>query len=290
MKSFLAFLALIFIFTIKSESQDLLNLLDEEQHPKEYVSATFKSTRVINGQSVMNPPKGELIFLISHRFGLLNGGPYEFFGLDQAFMRLGFEYGLTDRLAIGIGRSIYQKTYDGFLKYAILKQSTGSGSMPVSVSYFTSVSLNSLKWDNPDRENLFSSRLGYTHQVLIARKFSNDFSLQISPTLVHRNLVPTALDQNDVFAIGVGARYKLTQRLSLNIEYFYLLPGKTADDFYNSFSVGVDLETGGHVFQLHFTNSLGMFEKAFVTETTGDWLNGDIHFGFNISRVFSIVE
>jgi hypothetical protein len=160
--------------------------------------------------------------------------------------------------------------------------------MPVSVVLFASTALNSLNFTDPERNNLFSSRLSYTYQAIIGRKFSEKLSLQFSPTLVHRNLVATTIDRNDVYAAGFSGRYKLTKRTALNAEYFYVLPGKTADDFYNSLSIGFDIETGGHVFQLHFTNSQGMIEKFFIPATTGNWLKGDIYFGFNISRVFSL--
>jgi hypothetical protein len=271
--------------------EDLLNMLDNDtlsKKQKEYTYATFKSTRVINGQSVEMQKAGVLQFLISHRFGRLNTGAYNFFGLDDATIRLGLEYGVNDVFTIGIGRSSLEKTYDGFVKYKVLRQSAGAGAMPISVVLFASTAITTLSFSNPERDNLFSSRLSHTYQVLIGRKFSERLSLQLSPTLVHRNLVATTMDQNDVYAAGLSGRYKLTKRTSLNAEYFYLLPGKTADDYYNSLSVGFDIETGGHVFQLHFTNSQGMIEKFFVPATNGNWLKGDIYFGFNISRSFNL--
>jgi hypothetical protein len=268
---------------------DLLNFLENDsvnKGQKDYTYATFKSTRVINGQSVETQKAKVLQFLISHRFGRLNSGAYNFFGLDDATIRLGLEYGLTDVLTIGVGRSSLEKTYDGFVKYKVLRQRPSG--MPVSVVLFASTAITTLDFSDVERDNLFSSRLSYTYQAIIGRKFSDKLSLQLSPTMVHRNLVPTTIDQNDVYAVGVAGRYKLTKRTSLNAEYFYLLPGETANDYYNSLSVGFDIETGGHVFQLHFTNSQGMLEKFFVPATNGNWLKGDIYFGFNISRVFSL--
>ena len=278
----------LFLISIQLNAQDLLDLFDDDPETIEYVQSTFKSTRIINGQSIMNPPKGEMFFIISHRFGALNGGLYELFGIDQSSVRFGFEYGITDRIAISLGRSSYLKNYDGFIKYKLIRQSKGSKVIPFSLSWFSSISINSLKWEDPSLNNLFSSRLSYTHQFLLARKFSNKFSVQIMPSYIHNNLVETKLDQNDIFAIGAGGRFKITNRLSLNGEYFYLLPGKTADDYVNSLSVGVDIETGGHVFQLHLTNSLGMFENAFISQTNENWLDGGIHFGFNVVRVLSL--
>jgi len=270
------------------KAQDLMDMLGDDKPTTEYAYATFKATRIINGQSVENPASGVLLFTISHHFGQLNSGAYNFFGLDKSTIRLGLDYGINDYISIGIGRSSFEKSFDASFKAKILRQSSGERNMPVSVSWYSSVVLNSLHWQYPDRKNYFSSRLSYTNQLLIARKFSNSLSLQLSPTLVHKNLVPTGKAQNDIFAVGFGGRYKITQRMALNAEYFYLLPGNTADTYQNCLSVGVDIETGGHVFQLHFTNAQPMFDRAFITETTGKWSKGDIYFGFNISRVFTI--
>jgi len=277
-----------------AHAQDLLDLLNEtEEEPVEYAFATFKTTRLINGHSVETNSGKELLFLISHRFGRINGGASEFFGLDNATIRLGLEYGITDRLGVGVGRSSFEKLYDGFVKYKVLQQKSGAENFPVTVTLFGSVAIKTLEWPEPERENYFSSRMYYTFQTLIARKFSEGFSLQLSPTLVHRNLVDSLDDANDVFALGIGARQKITGSLSVNAEYFYVFPGQISsplngETVQNALSVGLDLETGGHVFQLHMTNSRGMVEKLFVTESTGNWLDGDIHFGFNISRVFSL--
>ena len=271
-----------------SNAQDLLDLLGEDEPTTEFTYATFKTTRIINGHSVENPADGVLLFMISHRFGKLNSGAYDFFGLDQATIRLGFEYGIGERLSVGIGRSSYQKAYDGFVKYKILRQSSGDRTMPLTMTWFSSMDLFSLKWQDTERKNYFSSRLSFVHQLLLARKFSDKFSLQLSPTFIHKNLVLTDADDNDTFAMGVGGRLKLTQRVSVNAEYFYLMPGSVADNFVNPLSIGFDIETGGHVFQLHFTNTQPMFERGFITETRGKWTNGDIYFGFNLSRVFTI--
>lgn len=273
------------------QAQDLMDMLTEsEEQQTEYTYATFKATRIINGQSIENPPKGALNFVISHHFGRINDGWYEFWGLDQANIRLGFEYGLTDWLAIGVGRTSVEKTYDGSIKVKFLRQSKGMRNMPISLSYYGDMSCTSVKWQEPERENYFTSRLEYLHQLLIARKFGNSVSLQLIPTYIHRNLVETKADQNDVFAVGAGGRVKITTRLAITGEYYYVLPGQTADDFYNSFSIGLDLETGGHVFQVYLTNSQGLIGQQFIAETTGQWGKGDIHIGFNINRTFQIVK
>ena len=267
---------------------DLMDLFGEEETVN-YTSATFKTTRLALGHSIENPAKNDLIFLISHHFGNISTGAYEFFGLDQATIRLGLEYGITDRLSIGYGRSSYNKTYDGFVKYKILRQSSGARRMPISVSALAGMSVNTLKWSNPDRENYFSSRLSYLYQVLIAKKFNKNLSLQLMPSMVHRNMVATYQDKNDIYTIGAGGRYKFTNRTSLNIEYHYVIPNQIVSyDYTNSLTVGFDIETGGHVFQLFFSNSVPINVSDFLTHTTDSWADGDIYFGFNISRVFTL--
>lgn len=285
-------LVLITFSTLQLKAQtDLMDLFGDEPETVLYETATFKTTRLVLGQSVENPAPGVLMFLIQHHFGRINSGAYEFWGMDQANIRIGLEYGINEWLTVGVGRSSYKKTFDGFVKGKILRQSTGAKNMPLTVSYFGSTSLNSLKWQEPERENYFSSRLAFTHQLLIARKFSPGFSFQITPTIVHRNLVPTEEDSNDIFAVGFGGRAKLTNRVSLNAEYWYVLPDQIVTEPHdNALSIGFDIETGGHVFQLFFTNADPIFESGFITETRGKWDKGDIYFGFNISRVFTIVK
>ncbi|SHI66013.1 hypothetical protein SAMN02745146_1315 [Hymenobacter daecheongensis DSM 21074] len=272
---------------------DLLKEL-ETQRPdslppaRDITLATFKGTHIINSQSVETPGQGTLLFLIQHRFGALNSGAYEFFGLDQAVLRLSFEYGLTDRLTVGVGRGSMEKTFDGFLKYRALRQSDGARAMPVSVTLLASSALTSLRF--PAAERSFASRLAYTYQALVARKISPALSVQLMPTVIHRNFVDTRRAQNDVYALGGAFRQKLTKRVALTADYFYLLPGATADEFRNPIGLGFDIETGGHVFQLHFTNSQGMIEKFFIPETRGRVSNGDIFFGFNVVRAFTVKD
>lgn len=276
-------------FASAQDEPSLMDLLGEDTETN-YAAFTFKSTRVINGHSIENAAKGVMDFRISHRFGRVNSGVSELYGLDVSTIRMGFEYGVTDRLMVGIGRSSFNKVYDGFAKFKLLRQSTGAKKMPISLSLFSSIAIETIPWANPDRENFSTSRLYYAHQILIARKFSKALSLQLSPTVIHRNLVQTSAEKNDVMALGIGGRQKLTNRTSFNVEYFYVLPNQIAEGLYDSFSIGFDIETGGHVFQLHFTNSTPMIEKGFVAETSGDWTKGDVHFGFNISRVFTVVK
>jgi hypothetical protein len=272
-------------------AQNLSELLDEEPAgTKQPVEALFKATRVVNGHSVKQLRKGELDYRISHRFGRVNSGAYEFFGLDQSNIHLSFEYGLLDRLMVGIGRSSFEKTVDGFTRLNITNQESGEGAFPLTISYLATFEAMGMKWADPERANYFSSRLSFAHQLLIARKFSK-LTLQVMPTLVHRNLVPTIADYNDLFAIGLAGRYKVASRIALTAEYYHVFKPEqagTVRKLYDPLSFGFDIETGGHVFQIMLTNSLGMRAGSFLGKTDGSWLNGDIHLGFNISRVFTL--
>lgn len=277
----------ICIASLNIAAQDLLDVLDEETPDVEnIVTATFKGTRIINGHSIENRKDSELEFIISHRFGRVNLGFDELFGLDQSNIRFALEYGWTDNLTIGFGRSSFDKTYDSFLKYSMLKQKTGKKSFPFSVSLFGSLALKTLKDYPPTDKRTFAESLSYVGQVLIARKISPSLSFQITPTYVHRNLVKVAADPHDIFAVGFGTRIKLSKRVSLNSEYYYAFDELTSIDARNSLAFGVDIETGGHVFQIILSNAITMIEKSFITETTGNFFGGDIHLGFNISRTF----
>lgn len=294
-KKILIIVTTLFIsaFSFTQDTSTISKLLKDElkatdQNKTFYTTATFKTTRLIDGHSVENVAPGVLDFKISHRFGTIggsNGGAYNFFGLDNATMRLGFDYGLTKTLMIGIGRSTSFKTYDAFVKWKILRQSTGKRKMPVTVSYLPTIGLVSFR--DTSTYKFFSSRVNFTHQLLIARKFSDGLSLQVMPTVVHRNY-PVDNGPNDVFAIGIGGRQNITKRTSFNAEYYYQLHGSKVPGSSNVLSLGFDIETGGHVFQLHVTNSSSMTESNFITGNKGSWGKGDILFGFNISRVFTV--
>lgn len=273
---------LVFIFSFSASAQDeLLELLEgDSQSGEGNVSATFKSTRLVNGHSVEVRSKRILEFIISHRFGTINSGYKQFWGLDNSSIRLALEYGLTDNLNIGLGRASFNKVIDTFLKYRLVRQ---SNSFPVTITGFGSLARKTVEQTGLDG----TDRNSYTGQILIARKFSPNFSFQLMPILIHRNLVPTRRDANLLFSPGLGGRYKLTSRLAINAEYYPQLTD-FSDSFQNSFAIGVDIETGGHVFQLHLTNAVQMNEQGFVGGTTDNFFDGDIHYGFNISRVFDL--
>jgi len=285
----LILISIFLLIAFSGFSQSIEALLDEQLsvEPKiEYATATFKSVQLINAHTTKLPDKGDLVFLISHRFGPVSSGFSDLWGLDLATIRLGFEYGLSETTSLGFGRSSYKSNYDFFAKQLLLRQSTGTKEMPLTLGLLGAANISSDKWPADGREYLFAHRMSYSLQLLIARKFNRNISLQLMPAYIHRNLVKTPADQNDVFAIGAGGRVKVSSRVALTAEYHYLLPGQTATDFVNPLSLGVDIETGGHVFQLFFTNTSAIYEAAYITETTGSWLNGDVRFGFNISRTF----
>ncbi len=271
-----------------TSSEDLLSLLGNDEET-DYTIASFKTNKVINLHSLDNTASGVFDFKISHRFGFLSGGIQELFGLDQALIRIGGDFGITDRLQAGFGRSSFEKTYDVYGKYKLLRQSTGKKKMPITAAFLACAAAKTVPF-NDNYDHPTSERLYYTYQLIIGRKFSDGFSLQLAPTVVHNNIVATSNLTNDVKALGVGGRLKLTKRTSLNAEYIYVLPNQLDATKKNSLSIGCDIETGGHVFQLHLTNSTSMVENGFVTNNTGSWSKGDIHFGFNVSRVFTVKE
>jgi hypothetical protein len=272
---------------------DLMKMLENEtKDQKTFTTATFKATRLINGQTIETVGKNQLNFWISHRFGAINSGFIEnFFGLDEARIRLGLEYGITDQFTVGIGRSSQEKMYDFYGKYKLLRQ---SNAMPVTLTLYASNAISTVETGTPlesgtvmrYKDNL--ERMTYTGQILLARKFNERFSLQIMPTIIHFNKAETADTPNQTAALGVGGRVKLSKRLSVSGEYYANFNRPASSNYYNSLALGFDIETGGHVFQLHFTNSRGMIERQFIAQTTKQWSDGGIFYGFNIARSFSL--
>ena len=266
-----------------ANAQDnLLGMLAVSDEPN-YIGYLFKGTKIVNAQSVELPAQGVLQFNIQHRFGTLNSGLYNLYGLDFAQVRLSFDYGIADWLAVSIGRSSSLKVIDANSKIR-LKRQVKEG-FPVTIVLNSAAYLKQWQENQVQEYFVFGNQLSYTHQILLARKINRDLTLQLSPTIVHYNLVEMQKESHDRYSLGIGGRQKLTQRISLNAEYFYQLNEKRNN---NIFSLGFDIETGGHVFQLHLSNSPAMIDSEFITQTTGEWLKGDIYFGFNISRVFTI--
>jgi hypothetical protein len=272
---------------LKVTAQTIDLFADSVSKPSnDIITSSFKTTRIVNGHSIENVGAGILDFKIMHRFGAINQGGYEFFGLDQATMRIGLDYGITKNLMIGIGRSTFQKQFDGFVKYKALSQQTGERNIPLSISYVGSAIYKSLKDATTTYQPYVSDKFSFAHQILFARKFNDYFSLQLTPTLLHYNIVENVNIPNDFYSLGIGFRQRISKRVNITTEYFYRID--KLDGYYDPLSVGVDIETGGHVFQLHVSNSIGMTERTFINETAGSWGKGDLRFGFNISRVFTL--
>jgi len=280
-----AFILFISASSLYAQDSSLLKDLDLGRPKKEYVTNAFKSSRVINGHSTELIGKGVLDVRILHRFGTINDGASEMFGLDQASMRLGFDYGLGKNLTIGMGRTTFKKELDGFIKWRPVRQAIGGS--PISWVLVAGISAYTFKNTDPQKEITLSSRMGCYYQSIFGRKFSERLSFQLSPTLVHRNEVEPG-DVNDIYALGIGGRFKLSKRTAFVVDYFPVLNRPASSNTTNSLSVGFDIETGGHVFQLHFSNSAGMNERSFITDTHDSWGKGEIRFGFNLSRVFTV--
>ena len=245
----------------------------------------FRGTRIINGHSVQTLNPGELEMFIGHRFGRLNGGFSELYGLDQANIRIGFDYGIFDNLLIGGGRSSLGKEFDGFVKLRLLQQ---GDTWPITLTALSTVAYNSLKDSDPDNPIATQSRFAYVHQLLIGRKLNDRVTLQIMPTIAHYNLVESNAEGNDKITIGAGGKYQVSKNFSLTAEYYYTLSKYLPTNKQNALSIGCEINTGSHVFQLHLTNASGMIEKQFIGETNGSWGNGDIHIGFNMIRTFRL--
>jgi Membrane bound beta barrel domain (DUF5777) len=280
-------LIILSLFSLLTNAQTTGSLLDglEDTPKKQLITNTFKSSRVINGHSVEMIGAGVLDFRILHRFGIVTNGIENFFGLDQASMRMGFDYGISKNITIGIGRTTFKKEMDAFVKWRIGQQQTGSKNIPISIVWVSGASVFTNNISGVAKQPSFNDRLGYYNQIIIGRKFNEKISIQLSPTVVHRNEVP-AIEDNSTFASGIGARYKVRKRVALVVDYFNVF--NKAAGTVNPFSIGVDIETGGHVFQLHFSNANGMNERSFITETTNKWQKGQYMFGFNLSRVFTV--
>jgi len=291
------FTLVFLLFPILLFSQnDLLNELESEVVQDNTVIATFKGLKVVNFESTKLASKKDLFLVVAHRFGSVKYGFDDFFGLDNAVTQIKFIYGVNEWLKVGVARSSFMKKYGVHAKYRLLQQGRDGFLMSV-VGYNLITANTSLDKDQfPNIE--FSDRLTYTSQILIARKFSESFSFLIAPTYIHENLATRSrevLDNGNTinhdedhnqFAVGFGGRYKLAKRWSINVDYGLHLNRNKNSSFRNPLSVGIDLETGGHVFQMHFTNAQAMFEEGYLVNAQGDWSEGDIFFGFNLSRVF----
>ena len=261
---------------------DLLSEIDTVAAGKSKVESAFKALKIVNLESTKLAAKGDLYFIVAHRFGSVKDGFEGFYGLDQAVTQLKFVYGLNDWLTISGARSEIAYDFSGKL---LLKSQETNG-FPVAIAGFTSLAINNTLKESLYPEMKFDNRLVYVTQLLVSRKFSNSLSLQLSPTYFHENFVIDNNQDNSQYAIGMGGRYKFAKRWSVNVDYAAHLNRSSTSQFRDPLSIGVDLETGGHVFQMHFSSSQGMHESGFLGNSTGDWGKGDVFFGFNLLRVF----
>jgi hypothetical protein len=260
----------------------MLELIDDGTASSIPVQATFKATRIVNSQSIELTRPKTLEFMILHRFGSMGNGFYDLFGMDEAAIRFDLKYGINDRISLGAGRSSLNKTYDIFTKLKILKQTSGGSSFPFSLALFSKIEISTINQDLP-----INDQLTFDIQVLAARKFNPSISVQVMPTFIHRNLVQTAEDSNDLLSFGIGGRVKVTRRVSINADTFFPL-GERDESFKQSWGLGCDIETGGHVFQLMITNVQGSFESEYIENATGTFDELNLFLGFNITRVFSL--
>lgn len=274
----------LFLSIILYSQEDLLSEIDTENGTPVYASAVFKGLKVINFESTKLVAKGGFNFIVSHRFGTVKNGFENLFGLDEAVTHLNFVYGVSDNLNVSASRSSNQKIYELATKFRFVRQQEGK--MPFTLVGYTSILANTaLDTDNLPKLR-FEHRLSYVGQLLISRKLTKELSILVAPTFFHDNYVIDDSQENTQYAVAFGGRYKLGARWSLNMEYGMHLNRSATSLYNNPFSIGVDLETGGHVFQLHFTNSQSMNTNGVFGTSTGDWGEGDVYFGFNLARSF----
>ncbi|WP_337966312.1 DUF5777 family beta-barrel protein [uncultured Flavobacterium sp.] len=276
------FILLFFLFPLLSFSQNDLLSGVETPSTKEKVTSAFKALKIVNLESTKLAAKGDLYFVVAHRFGSIKDGFEGFYGLDNANTQIKFIYGLTNGLNVSAARSEF--AYDFATKYMLLPQIKDG--FPVTIAGFNSLSINNTLKESLYPKLEFKDRLTYVAQLLISRKFSEKLSLEIVPSFFHQNFVDDVDQSNTQYAIGFGGRYKFAKRWSLNMDYAAHLNRAPNSLYKNPLSIGFDLETGGHVFQMHFTSSQAIDEAGYLGRTTGDWRKGDIFFGFNLARVF----
>ena len=287
----------VFAFLIFSAVQafgqedDLFDLFDDVEEVQ-LTYATFKGTQLINSATNKTPGEGVLQYVIAHRFGSFNDDYlYNFFGLDNAQIRMQLDYGMTDKLNVGIGRSSFLKVADGFIKYKLLQQQTGAKNVPVSLTLNSSINYRNARYTD-GVEHYTSDRISYLHQAIIARKWNRKLSTLVSPSVVHFNLVPTAQDPNTTAHLTLGGRYKITNRMALTGEGTIMSNREfsSGERYTTPFALGVDIETGGHVFQLHISNTRAMNGPFWMARNPYSASNGGLFLGFNISRVFTVKE
>ena len=290
----------LMLVTITASAQDSLMTLLQVNSPgrNEKVIATFKSTKIISAHTNETLKKRNLDFRVGHLFGNMGtggGGVHTLYGLDQSNdIRIAFEYGLTDRLMVSMARNKRMENLSADVKFRLLEQ-TINDHVPLAITLFADASY-SPKFDpykdDPARNVSGLRRISYFAQAIIARKFSPKFSLEILPSFLHRNVIDLNInpeDKNDLISIGAGSRLKLTKSFGIIADYFYSFREQSSKTtLHETLSAGVEIETGGHVFSIMFTNAVGLLENDFLPNTTDSWSKGGSKFSFNISRVFKL--
>ena len=299
------FFIILVLFSISCFAQDdLLDMLKEESiaNNNSIIFATWKTMKLVNIHSTEIVKRNALDFRVTHRFGNIGaesgGGVHTFYGLDNSSdIRISFDYGLTEKWQIGIGRSKYKEIVDLSTKYKLLVQKEKKA--PLTIVAFGAVSVTPER-DPDSRYNDWQNRLTYFTQVLFARKFGQRLSIELAPGVIHRNMVTKVLDgngktltdENTNFTLSAGARYMITKRVGIIVDYVHTFSGFRSNfgpqNYYDPFGVGVEIETGGHVFHLTLTNAPAIIENAYMPETADSWAKGGIKLGFNISRVFQL--
>lgn len=301
MSKFLSLTAfLMFSFALCAQD-DLMDMLEEETpEENEVVFATWKTMKLVNLHSTEMVKKNALDFRVTHRFGNMGtpsgGGPHNLYGLDNsADIRISFDYGITENLQVGVGRSKYNELIDASIKYKILSQKEKK--VPLSIAAYANSGITP-EQDVNGRYKDWQNRLSYVLQVIFARKFSDRISFEVTPILTHRNSVDRVADgegtiltdENTLMSLGFGGRFMFTKRMGLIIDYVHTFSefrdNYKPQNFYDPLGVGLEIETGGHVFHITLTNAAGIMENNYIPETTDSWENGGMKLGFNISRTF----
>ena len=287
MKPYFSVVIFLFLSISICAQDDLLDELDAlTEEEKKYELPAFKAMKIGNLQSTKIAEKGDLYLYVSHRFGTLQNGIKTFFGLDQANTKIQLVKGLWEGIQLSIGRESLGETYSTSIKARLAKQSETNA---FNYVFYGTANINTQIGEDrlPDIE--FGDRMSYATQLLISRRFSDDFSFLVAPSYVRQNLQDlniTGGRTHNQFVMGLGGRYKLSQRMSINMDYAYNFNRDRNSLFNDPLTIGVDIETGGHVFQLLFSNAQSTNEPGFLSNAEGNWEDGDIFFGFNIVRVF----
>ena len=296
------FILLIFLSNPIISQNDLLGEIDYVNEDYKVGLSAFKAHKIINGQSTKQSREKELFLYVAHRFGSINGGIKTLFGLDIANTKIEMFYGLSDNFQVGFSRESLKKTYTINFKNKITSQESN---FPLNISIYNSFNYNSSDSLAPGVDLSFSQRSLFLSQLLISNRVSEKLSFQLTPSFVKRNYneerilfengevvfengVPvfTTFDREYNYALGLGASYKINKRTALNLEYFANLNRVENSPNSDAISVGIDIETGGHVFQLIFSNTQSIDDVSVILDAEGDWTKRHIFFGFNILRIF----